>query len=720
MQFRFTLSNEIEGDYPISNPDGWREIKIKLERHPDFHSLVEKIEVPLMFYGSNGVEDGGYDYIKTIEEEQGINAIIEILIEISEDEGDTWDEFFTGNLELSDLQEFSEGERYFKLQAPIIQTDLWSKFINRFDTPVDIRGVVDLDGNNAVPQADSITLQMAGQTIEKVSNFTGEASESAEVLAAQTLQRFSQVGLTPERKEILDTFTLPFALQTTNDVANVIEIKEEGIMTIDVYINMTAQVLVGTDVNNINVVLYYKINDEAPVSIVFDSENFAPTQNTPTSSFDMTGSVNLGNRIPTDLIYIYGFWSVAQDSTAELEATFYLSGDISVTIQSIYPDTTADAFLLHDVGEAIVRRTTGIHNSFYSENLGGLVHGYSEEGCNSRYAITKGLHVRGYTLSEKPFFQSFKQFWEGINPIFSLGLGYELLYTSPDSEVIRVEPIRYFYDESNYSFSFDYVDGIKRSYDKGHIFKSVNIGYQKWSAESAGGIDDPQTKKTYATVFKQIGTDVSTLSRFIAAGLAIEQTRRNRAEQGKDWRLDEDTMIIALNLDGSPDYQPEFDENFTGITGLKNSDTRYNLRLTPAWNFLRWIAYFRGCLQKYTDSEFTFQSSEGNSDFGATMESDSDCILVTDEEVSENMNIPVDISYGANDFIHLPDKLEFEYKMAWQDYKTIRDNKRLAIRVSKTDANHQLCHIDVLEYAPEEAKATVEAWVGGRTEAALP
>jgi hypothetical protein len=178
---------------------------------------------------------------------------------------------------------------------------------------------------------------------------------------------------------------------------------------------------------------------------------------------------------------------------------------------------------------------------------------------------------------------------------------------------IRIEEKAYVYNETS-SIRLENVDEVKRSYDKSHIFKSIQIGYQKWSAESASGIDDPQTKKTYATLFKQIGENATILSKFFAAGLGIEQTRRNRAEQSKDWRLDEDVMIIALDIGASPeDIYPEFDENFSSIDNLNNPDSRYNLRLTPAWNFLRWINWFKGCMEPlYTTSTFKFTSGEGN------------------------------------------------------------------------------------------------------------
>lgn len=284
-------------------------------------------------------------------------------------------------------------------------------------------------------------------------------------------------------------------------------------------------------------------------------------------------------------------------------------------------------------------------------------------------------------------------------------------------KIIRIEDKKHFYNETP-SLQLDFVDNIKWSYDKSHIFKSIVQGYQKWSAESASGIDDPQTKKTYATAFKQIGQNHSNLSGFFAAALAIEQTRRNRVEQTKDWRLDEETMIIALNEDISPTYfSPELSENFTNISGINNASSRYNLRLTPAWNFLRWIYFFRGCLQDDTDSNFRFTQGEGNYDFSAVMDDDSDCILFTNPQVSEDMDIPVDIGGAENDFLHLPDQWEFTFKLSWQQYKTIRNNRKNAILVSPTDANHRICFIDVLEYDPNTSIANFKVWLGGRTEA---
>ncbi len=282
------------------------------------------------------------------------------------------------------------------------------------------------------------------------------------------------------------------------------------------------------------------------------------------------------------------------------------------------------------------------------------------------------------------------------------------------SKVIRIEDKIHYYNETP-SLQLDFVDNIKWSYDKGHIYKSINIGYQDWSAEVESGLDDPQTKKTYATILKQIGQSSTLLSKFFAAALAIEEARRKRIEATKDYRLDEKIMIIALSETISPSYfAPELSENFSQIENLNNFESRYNLRLTPAWNFLRWIYFFRGCLQSYTDSDFKFTQGEGNYNFAGVMDDDSDCILFTEPLVAENMDIPMDIGDAPNYFLHLPDQWEFTCKLSFQEYKTIRNNRKNAILVSPTDVNHKICFIDTLDYNPNKSTGEFKVWLGGR------
>lgn len=365
---------------------------------------------------------------------------------------------------------------------------------------------------------------------------------------------------------------------------------------------------------------------------------------------------------------------------------------ITIVADTTYESTATDSFLLRDAAESILSKIISRNNVVYSNYLGDE----TPTACAANFAIMKGLHVRGYTMADKPMFMSFDDWWNGANPIFNLGLGYE---TIGGTEFIRIEDKGYFYDE-DYSLTLSNVDKITRVYDRDRIFKSIEIGYEKWSAESASGIDDPQTKRTYNTRFKIIGKDEKILSKFIAASLAIEQTRRNRIEQGRDWRLDEDTMIIALSNDSTP-YQPETDEEFVAITGLLNSDTRYNIRLSVARNFIRWRPYFNGCLQLYIPENYTFASGEGNYTMSSLGTDSCDSGTIAEDD---NLQVTTSFYHGAGSY-------EFQYYMSWEDYKTVRDNRNNAIRVSNTTSNYKTCFIDSMEYDHFNSLADFTVWI---------
>lgn len=696
MLLRFTLSNTIEGNHTISDPDGWKEIKLKLDRDKEYHSLVEIVELPLIFYRSSDLVDGGYDYITNVLQTQGIDAQIGISIESSEDDGDTYETFFQGLLLLETKKDISDAESY-KLECNIARTSLWSKFFSRKSQDVNLNSSTSLDGDSLTAVHD-IDLSLPSQKIrsyymaymDKTAGFPG--LDGVEVTDTNDYVQFDWNIVTIG--EVEKKFSLPIGSNAVQPV-NILELKYAGSYTFEVTIDIADFSLQGTGPQvypSTYLEIYFKVDTDTATAFTKTDLTtiFAPLRTRYTFSQTITidyqgANISIyGVRSNNDHFYI----SYQQYNTVE---SIDILNNISITANTIYDSTATDAFLLRDAAESILSKIVGRNNVLYSDYLGDTAN-----GCASNFAIMKGLHIRGYSMNDKPMTMSFEDWWNGANPIFNLGLGYEII---AGTEYIRIEHKGYFYD-SMPSLTLDYVGGIVKTYDKDSIFKSIEIGYEKWAAESDSGVDDPQTKHTYNTRFKIIGKDEKVLSRFIAASLAIEQTRRNRIELGKDWRLDEDIIIIALSADSSP-YQPETDAEFTGITDLLNSDTRYNIRLTPARNFERWKPFFNGCLQVYVAEYYKFASGEGN------IKTVSTGIGTCDSgTLAENQDIAI-----TNSFYHSHDQYEFEDDLTFEDYKTIRDNPTKAVLVSNTNANHVTFFIDSLEYDRYNSRAKFTGWI---------
>lgn len=379
---------------------------------------------------------------------------------------------------------------------------------------------------------------------------------------------------------------------------------------------------------------------------------------------------------------------------------------INILGHTIHPSTTSEAFLLHDVAGQIADRIIGEDDTFYSEYLGSgntLYREYEADGCGWRFMLIKGLQLRQYTLFEKAFFQSFRQWWNGINPILNLGLGYE---TVNGVEVIRVEPLEYFYDQSQVSLNISNVREISSTYDQDLTLKTVKNGYKQWQSEEISGIDDAQTKQTRTSRLQKTGKELTDESEFIAASLAIETTRRTTRIKSADYKFDDNTFIIAVNpVEISPmNYEPELSEHFYSITNLLNPETRYNSIITPARNFFRRLSLYSIGLQDYLSSVFKFTGGEGNYD----MTSDyaiSDGCSQTDPVVSEKMDIPV-----SDDPIHRNELFEIIVPLEWEDYLIIRENRRYPIGISQTDTGHVKMFIKDLTFEPFKSRATINAW----------
>lgn len=693
--FRFTLSNSIAGSLQISEPGGWDDSILKLERHQEFHSLVEYYDQPMTFYGQNSEGNGGLDYIREIERSQGPDAQISILVEVSHDEGTTYETAFSGLIDIPSCKEID----FYKAEYGILRDDFWQKFINRKGTPVNIASATDLDGNaitTAAPGTMTLTAQAMRQSFERNPDITSNDSS-----ATSTLTRYLMfTNAEPLLDEIAERFEYGTQISESlpTDVEKYLFVAQYGGSYL-INANVNYAIAINPS-RNYDVRWYYATRILGTLTTTqFGSTN--ASSGTTASSFGFSATLSTTVTLNAgDELYIYGviilnaagtITYVDREGPNDLDTTLEILADTTTT------NTTAERYLIGDAAKYILSKLTGVYPTMTSSYV-------NTPGCGAYYALTKGLLVRGYSTSDKPFFMSFDQWWEGANPILNLGLGYV-----QGADEIEIEKKEDFYDAVPV-VNLDFVNFIERGYDTKKIFKSIDVGYQKWSAESGSGIDDPQTVHTYRTRFKTVGEDIKLLSKFYAAGLGIEQTRRNRAEQGRDWRLDEDIMIIAVKKGDTT--LPELQSGvFSTVGGILNSTTRYNLRITPARNLLRWANFLNGCLKWYTENDdFVFSSSEGNF-AGITILETTDCEYAIWDIVSVQESANIDAGFG-HDFLFVPIVYEFEHPLTWEEYKAIRAYRKKAIGVSRTNTNHVPCHILSLEYQMTKGKAKFTVILG--------
>jgi len=268
MLFEFQLDNDILGPLIINECDGWKEAKLKLERDKNFKSLNEYFDGSFIFYGDNGIVNGGIDYIKLAEQTQGLDCEIRIKIRISLD-GYTYEPVFTGQLNLALSQELPDN----KIQVPIIRDDFWSKFINRLDTPVDVQSDLSLD-DVPVDQFDPINIRLSSQKLrmqhdailDKDAGFPGNSGiEIGSFNASDDTNEYVQFDWNNvELEELEKKFSLSVESNPSTPV-NLFTFEYGGDyafdIRIDVYDNMSTTVSPSTYLE-----IYIKVNDTTPIA----------------------------------------------------------------------------------------------------------------------------------------------------------------------------------------------------------------------------------------------------------------------------------------------------------------------------------------------------------------------------------------------------------------------------------------------------------------------
>lgn len=707
-------STEITMDaVQISEPDGWKDAKLVMERDPNFFSLIERYDGAanggFVFYGDNGEEDGGVNFLKDVEVNYGFDENIELLAELSFDDIN-YQEVFNGLVDLSEKNEMTDN----KIQAPVIRDDFWARFINRMDTPVNVTGTEDLDGNSvgAVTATDvELTSQTLRQTFRRTTGYNAN-NEGTFTNDNQTVGTTAYLIFDNGRHD-LDEITERFEYGTQVSAELPTDVKKYIFLTeyagdYEFDFSVRYALVFGASVNvSVSWWLAYKVNDVLTTTQIGTTTSGTGV----TTHKDGTPrTLNTTVTLPQSAeVYVYGivtlnlntsityFPDYDNDTGAPFDDVYTA---MEVIADTTFPATTVQGYMLDDLISGVLNRMGLPSNALSSD--------FFTSGCGADFMAIKGLQIRNYTLSEKPFFISFKQLWDGLNPIFNLGLGYE---TVASVQKIRIEEKEHFLDDTPV-INFSNVRDIGSGYDGDLIFKTIKTGYKKWESEDASGIDDPQTKHTYATRFIKTGKDITIESEFIAASLAFENARRKTRKKSTDYKHDNDTFILALNTGTTP-YTPELMENFNGVTNLINEDTRYNLILTPKRNLLRWSKYFLGGLQSYLTSSIRFVSGEGNYAMGSSYDCTSglECLaIICMTTINENSNIDLS-TYGASlGYYFLPMEYEISIPMEWEEYETIRSNPKKAIGISQTDENHEPFFIKELEYDIISGQANIKAW----------
>ena len=326
---------------------------------------------------------------------------------------------------------------------------------------------------------------------------------------------------------------------------------------------------------------------------------------------DINETINLVEDDNMALV-IVGYSSQTQSNSIK-----YNKSTLTVTEDSIRPDSNSKFNFMHEVGDRLMQIITGQQNKFYSEFYGRTDLGYDEDGEFSKTALALGFWIRKF--DDEKIEVSLKDFLETSNSIHNTGYGIE---TINGQEQIVVEDLKYFFQNEVGIVLTEQVSNVRRKAVSDMYYANMSYGYKKPKDdrmyEEAMGLDEYNTNTSYTNPITRVDKKYDKVCKYRADAYGKEFARRkpklNFPEQ--DTRYDKDIFILDLK-DGLGDAYLEriWSDDYEVLpTGVFSPETATNLRLTPYRNSQRHEWFYGSGLVKFPEKFVRFANSLGNSE----------------------------------------------------------------------------------------------------------
>lgn len=705
-EFRIVLYNETKGDERLDvEPFGLDDLSTKFIRNREWHGFEKDFSFDLEFH----CQGGGKDYIDDVLLTQGIDAEILIDIDYKCNKDDDFSDLFEGTLDLTKIERTD-----FRTKVKIDRNDFSTIVKARRDTKVNLKSTSTIDGgtmswstyapytftfhsqatvyNAELNDTSPHTTSFVGTTSGFVNNMffshphplvVNEFETSIDNPDSQNFGVAATLGTdyfhegTQAEVSYPETYTVEWDFSGTI-IDSVSLGYSRGANNVRLYFAYGANAGVAAKVQMGQVVASYS---GSAAAIVIGSFNFS-------------GSTTI-NMAANDKIWV--FWeiddwtqSTGSDQDVDFEVSYSGGANFKISAPTGLSSTTGDAIAIYEAGarlaEAITNQTDGAFKSDFLGRKNSNPDTYSANGCGAFVAITNGYNIRQFT--ERGIFTSLDEYYNSLDAIFNIGMGFE---KDGDLWKIRIEEKSYFYDKTGVSVKFDNVRGVTITTDTSYAYNNIRLGFKKWQAEELGGLDEFCTDHEWLVPTKKVNNLYTQKSSYIAAGYLIEQQRRkNKLDFGtEDTSEDDDIFIIATSrsVDGSgnPDTldESEKDAGYSSITGILNSDTRYNLWFSVKRCLLRHLNVISSSMTLDPGVDIQFRKGSGNIDLVSTKSSITCNGDYKGNSLTDNADIAWDETNARlNAPLWVPNVHEFESSLTFSDYNLILNNPYKLIQYS--------------------------------------
>lgn len=694
--YRFTLISPGLPDLIIDQPVGFADIVQGMIRNEEWSGVYFQATInELGFYGK------AMDYLEEQYATSGLKASVVFLAEQRCKDADPYEEVLRGRLNFGRRKAKCGVE--CRVTLPVEQEGCAVTFNNRYDQAVDIDSLVAFDRITALANYSAMggVMTLAAQKLDvgvqgevgsvTVDSFEAEMSPLASNAIYIWVQNFRPSYYNQQKNSIATGSLLPDSFsgirQYNRDFATIYEdfftpqllfvdnIKcYAGAFSPEVTARLKGRVEVysGRDDYKLVITVYFVkftpsgdlafpnwiedtgLSNVLQKHIIYDQSTNNPANITRAFDFTYANPALTFSEGESFNAYVSVYAQVNDEPPENMTArvTFDPETMIDINTTRDCPPTDAQVYLVNEtmsrVVEAITNNCIKVKSDYYGRT-DSQPYFSGVDGCGSLRVLLNGLKLR--QSPDNKMFLSMKDLYDGmIKAIDNCGMGFEKDPERPGYDLLRVEPIEYFYQDFEV-LRFPFVPEVNSDTDESKHYSIIKVGYNKWEPRTVAGLDEFNANREFRTSLETVRTTLDITSNFIAAGYVIETTRQESfaATGAEDTTWDNDTFVICVDRE-IYGYKVEQGE-IQAPTNMFSPATAYNFRITPLRNLMR---HFKSIINSYANILYSSSKlffSKGTGNYTATGQLIDDC---ADENAPKAENIDLSVTDFKNPIDSLP------------------------------------------------------------------
>ena len=632
--FRLTATN-VDSLVLLTEPIGWRDDDLELDRHKDYHGIFINFTNNLEFINE------AKSYIERAYDIGGINANLILTKEILIDNG-TDLIFKTRYTAIADFSTMVKSQTRVVIKfnsnnlAELIKShesddfEIESSDVNKPSTSID---------GKILDELVLDTTEIKGRSIQSLSELQLKGKRSYFGVYDSSSRKTPTVDLISETQTRVSAVTKSSYYVAPNS--------SPQLSSLNMFYDLTNIADVSRDITiqydlNFNIIQQFTDSFGNTVFEKLDIDFVRCTYNDGTAKWSEVEVVNIFSQDTFDnenekILSNKITFTVSKDDGLLIR---YIGNNFIVNKESLILSEVAhfdsspnlEFIFSHDLSKRLLYIITGRNNAYYSKYFGrktinidneiGFVTGfkdpYIQDGEGGLIGVMSGLWARAFDRNSEKYKSltiSLKDLIESNRAVFNTGIGIE---TFGLEERLREEDLRYFYQNEVVVRLPNQIKNVKRIVDNDLFFSGMTFGYEKsGDYEDSMGLDEPNTRTDYVTPIRKSTKKFIKTSKIRSDEYGMELARRKPqlTYPNEDTRYDEGNWYLDLKRTIGLGYeQKDYTDRLQELpSGIHSPETYRSMYFTPLRMLFRHAWVFRSGLEKYLDKYIKYISAVSNS-----------------------------------------------------------------------------------------------------------